>query len=65
MFDLLPKPPPTSGAIQRSWPADRPSTMPTKTWVMCGICVDDQTVISAADSSHSATTPRVSSGAPV
>jgi hypothetical protein len=47
MLILAPKPPPTSGAIARTWLSPRPVIAAIIVRRMCGFCVDDQMVIAS------------------
>ena len=58
MLILAPKPPPTSGAIARTWSWPRPVIAAIIVRRMCGFCVDDQIVIDPLPGSKCATTPR-------
>ena len=62
MLILQPKPPPTSGAIARTWLSPTPSMPAIIVRRMCGFCVEDQSVIAPFDGSQCATTPRGSIG---
>ena len=63
-MSLAPKPPPTSGAITRTWCGGRSSRsqMNWRTW--CGTWEDAHTVRSSGTALYSATSPRVSIGWP-
>ena len=58
MLILAPKPPPTSGAMARTWCWPRPFIAAIIVFRMCGFCVDDQMVIVSLPGSQCATTPR-------
>ncbi len=58
MLILAPKPPPTSGAMARTWCWPRPFIAAIIVLRMCGFCVDDQMVIVSLPGSQCASTPR-------
>jgi hypothetical protein len=58
MLILAPKPPPTSGAIARTWSWPSPVNAAMNERRMCGFWVDDQIVIVPLPGSKCATTPR-------
>jgi hypothetical protein len=62
---LMPKPPPTSGAITRRRCSGKSSTSASSVRRRCGIWVEDQTVSSPVAGSKLASTPRFSIGTPV
>ena len=47
MLIFEPNPPPTSGAIARTWSCPRPVSEAMKVRRMCGFWVDDQMVIAS------------------
>ena len=57
---LLPKPPPTSGAMTRSLSSGTPVTSDMMKRTMCGFCVVFQIVSSPVAGTYCATAPRVS-----
>ena len=57
---LLPKPPPTSGAITRKRSSGTPVTSDMMKRTMCGFCVVFQSVSSPVTGTNCATAPRVS-----
>src|SRR4029453_16595742 len=61
-MSLAPKPPPTSGAITRTWWGARSRSSPTNWRIWCGTWEDAHTVSCSSVGFQSATSPRVSIG---
>ena len=61
---LVPKPPPTSGAMTRTLWGGSPSAATSPCWTKWTTCVPFHVVSVPSRVSHCATTPRVSMGMP-